>query len=62
MKTYKEMTFDELLKYKARLIDDGVWSGISIEKKNEIGEELEEKGSVKYANFGNIRTAVKYDS
>ena len=43
MKSYTEMTFEELLKYKARLIDDGIWSGMSIEEKIEIGEELEKK-------------------
>lgn len=43
MKTYSEMTFDELLKYKERLIDDGIWSGISVDEKKEINEELEVK-------------------
>ena len=37
------MTFEELLKYKAKLIDDGVWSGMSIDEKMEINKELEKK-------------------
>ncbi len=30
MKPYKEMTFEELLKYKAVLIDDGVWADTAL--------------------------------
>lgn len=36
MKSYKEMTFEELLKYKVRLIDDGVWSEMSIDEKKDM--------------------------
>jgi hypothetical protein len=43
MKTYSDMTFDELLKYKDRLMDDGVWLNIDIDEKKEINEELERK-------------------
>jgi len=43
MKTYKEMTFEELLKYKDRLIVDGVWSSFDMNEKKEINEELERK-------------------
>lgn len=44
------MTFEELLKYKVRLIDDEVWSGMSINEKKEIKEELERKDKEKYKN------------
>ena len=43
MKTYSEMTFEEPLKYKVRLIDDEVWSGMRIDEKMEINEVLERK-------------------
>lgn len=43
MKTYSEMEFEELLKYKDRLIEDEVWSGMDIYEKEEINEELERK-------------------
>jgi hypothetical protein len=43
MKTYSDMTFEELLKYKARLMDDGVWSYMDVDEKKEINEELERK-------------------
>lgn len=43
MKTYTDMTFEELLKYKDRLIEDGVWSRMDIEEKKEINDELERK-------------------
>ena len=43
MKSYSDMTFDELLKYKDRLIDNGVWSGMEIDEKKEINEEMERK-------------------
>lgn len=36
MKTYSDMTFEELLKYKVRLIDDGVWSEMSIDEKKDM--------------------------
>ena len=37
------MTFEELLKYKDRLIDDGVWAAMDIDEKKEINEELDKK-------------------
>ena len=37
------MTFEELLKYKDRLIDDGVWAEMDTQEKKEINEELERK-------------------
>ena len=40
------MTFDELLKYKNRLIDDGVWADMDLDEKREINEELE--GRLRY--------------
>ena len=43
MKTYEEMTFEDLLKYKDRLIDDGVWDTLDVEEKKEINDELEMK-------------------
>ena len=38
-----EMTFEELLKYKDRLIDGGIWSGLDLDEKKEINAELENK-------------------
>ena len=37
------MTFEELLKYKVRIMDDGVWVTMDVDEKNEINEELERK-------------------
>ena len=37
------MTFEELLKYKDRLIDDGVWADMDLDEKKEINQELERK-------------------
>ena len=43
MNTYTDMTFEELLKYKDRLIEDGGWSRMDIDEKKETNDELERK-------------------
>ena len=43
MKTYEDITFDELLAYKERLINSGVQAGMDVDEKKEINEELEKK-------------------
>ena len=43
METYSEITFEELLKYKERLVDSGTWTIIDLGEKKEINEELERK-------------------
>ena len=50
MKTYTEMAFEELLKYKARLIDDRVWAHMDAAEKKEINDELERKQRKKETN------------
>jgi hypothetical protein len=36
IKTYADMAFDELMKYKTALINDGVWAAMDIDEKKEI--------------------------
>ena len=43
METYSEITFEELLKYKERLVDSGTWAIIDLDEKKEINEVLERK-------------------
>jgi len=48
------------MKYKARLIDDGLWAGMSIDEMKEINEELELK--TKTENLIRISTGVWIDT
>jgi hypothetical protein len=43
MKKYEDMTFEELLAYKERLISDSIWLDMSAEEKNEIIAELKKR-------------------
>ena len=44
---HTEMIFEELLKYKDRLIADGVWAGMDADEKKELNEELVRKSKSK---------------
>ncbi len=47
MKQYEDMSFDELLAYKEKLISNDVWITLDTEEKREINSLLEMKYSLK---------------
>ena len=47
MKQYEDMSFEELLAYKEKLINNEIWITIDADEKREINSLLEKKYSLK---------------